>query len=433
MKITIFYVICYLVEAVILWQCSTYLFIPRHKFKIRFVVLCILYLILFGALLFESKWLNMTLYLFANFIFLNLHFRLKWHSVLFYSAMWAAVKWMCELTVYSIVERITPHFLQGEINFYNVIIFAIFNKIMFFFIIYILIHIVKELKKDNQHTKSSFLLVFFPLTAAFVMLTFVSISYAVTLFPYLDWMVTLSAVFLLVTNLLVFGINQYNQKKNTEFKEMQLLLQKAYDSAEYYEMLRLQNENQRILIHDIKKHLQSIHLLNEQKDHDRINAYIQHLMLSTDLKESVRLCDHEMLNSILCRYMRQCSNKQIAFNADIRSGTIDLIADDDLTSLFCNLLENAMEAAGSIPESFIEISTSKRDKISSVVITVVNSCRRNPFSSKNGNLVTNKSDKCVHGFGIKSIRKTVTKYHGDMRMYYNDDTLTFHTIITLKP
>lgn len=33
---------------------------------------------------------------------------------------------------------------------------------------------------------------------------------------------------------------------------MQLLLQKESDSAQYYEMMLSQNENQSILIHDIK-------------------------------------------------------------------------------------------------------------------------------------------------------------------------------------
>ncbi len=70
----------------------------------------------------------------------------------------------------------------------------------------------------------------------------------------------------------MFGINQYHQKKNEEFTQMQLLLQQESDSTEYYEMLRLQNENQRILIHDIKKHLQSVAMLNERKEHDKISA-----------------------------------------------------------------------------------------------------------------------------------------------------------------
>jgi sensor histidine kinase regulating citrate/malate metabolism len=264
------------------------------------------------------------------------------------------------------------------------------------------------------------------------MFTFINIGENTTLPPSLDWMITLSAVFLLAANLLMFGINQYNQKKNMEFTEMQLLLQQESDSARYYEMLRSQNENQRILIHDIKKHLQSIEMLNEQKEHNKISAYIQQLVLSSDLKESSRLCDHNMLNSILCRYMQQCTDSHITFHVDIRSGTTDFIADNDLTSLFCNLLDNAIAAAGSIPDSFIEINTSKREKTSFVVITVINSCRKNPFLRKDRQLRTDKTDKNRHGFGLKSIRKAVNKYHGNMQMYYNDDTLTFHTIITLK-
>lgn len=66
------------------------------------------------------------------------------------------------------------------------------------------------------------------------------------------------------------------------------------------------------------------------------------------------------------------------------------------------------------------------------MITVINSCKKDPFADKNGTLITSKFDKRRHGFGIKSIHKAVKKYCGDINMYYNDDTLTFHTIITLK-
>ena len=95
---------------------------------------------------------------------------------------------------------------------------------------------------------------------------------------------------------------------------MQLLLQKESDSVEYYEMMLSQNENQSILIHDIKKHLQSIKLLNEQKASDKINAYIQQLMESSDLKETVKICD------------------------------------------------NAVESAKNIPDSFIELTVQKKGK-----------------------------------------------------------------------
>lgn len=266
MQSTVCYLFSYLVEAIILWQYNSTLFDSKRPPKIRFAVLCGLYLTLFAASLLDSRWLNMTLYLLVNFVFLATQSNLKWYLALFHSAIIAAVMGMCELTSYSVFERFTPHFFAETGNFYNMIVFTVLSKISYFTIIYILIHLLKGQQKYNQqYDKSVFLLLFIPLTSIFVMLTFVYISDIYTLSPTLNWMIALGAVFLLAINLLVFGINQYNQKKNAEFTEMQLLLQKESDSAAYYEMLRSQYENQRILIHDIKKHLQSIDLLNEKR------------------------------------------------------------------------------------------------------------------------------------------------------------------------
>lgn len=127
--------------------------------------------------------------------------------------------------------------------------------------------------------------------------------------------------------------------------------------------------------------------------------------------------------------MQQCTDSHITFHADIRSGTTDFIADNDLTSLFCNLLDNAIAAASNIPDSFIEINTSKHEKTPFFVITVINSCRKNPFLCKDRQLTVNKNG---HGFGLKSIRKAVNKYHGDLQMYCSDDMLAFHAAIALK-
>lgn len=122
-------------------------------------------------------------------------------------------------------------------------------------------------KKTNQaqYDHSEVLLMLIPISSVFIMFTFLAIGETSSFLPPVDFMVTISAVFMLMVNLLVFGINQYNQKKSQEYTDMQLLLQKESDSIEYYEMMLSQNENQSILIHDIKKHLQSIKLLNEKK------------------------------------------------------------------------------------------------------------------------------------------------------------------------
>lgn len=423
----------FLTEAVILWQYASGLFAAKHTAKKKFIILCGLYFILFAASLFESKLVNIALYFLFNFVFLVTQYCLNTYSAFFHSSILASVMILCEVMVYYIIRYFSPHFFERGENFHFLVIFAIFSKLMFFTIIYIILHFLKGLQnRDERQDKSAFLLALIPVTSVFVMITFTKISDSCDLSPVLNQMLTLSAVFLLAINLLIFGIEQYNRKKSLDFTEMQLLLQRESDSARYYEMLLSQHENQSILIHDIKKHLQSINTLNDKMEHDKIREYIQGLMQSSDLKEVSRLCDHEMLNAILARYGRGCLDAHIAFHADIRSGIIDFIADADITSLFCNLLDNAMEAAGHSPDSFIEISVCKREKTPFIIITMINSSKENPFDEPGGRLATTKSNKHKHGFGIKSIQKIVTRYHGNMQMYYNQESLTFHTVITLK-
>ena len=43
-----------------------------------------------------------------------------------------------------------------------------------------------------------------------------------------------------------------------------------------------------------------------------------------------------------------------------------------------------------------------------------------------------KQNKERHGFGIKSINKVVQQYQGNLEMYYDITSGTFHTLITLK-
>ena len=153
---------------------------------------------------------------------------------------------------------------------------------------------------------------------------------------------------------------------------------------------------------------------------------------SSDLKETTKLCDHEMLNSILCRYQRHCNDKHIIFHTDIRSGTVQHIYPRDLTSLFCNLLENAVESAENIPDSFIELTVQKKENSPFLIIILINSCQNTPVYNPEGLPISHKSDNGRHGFGIKSIKKVVKQYHGNLQMYYDNDSGTFHTILTLK-
>lgn len=418
-------------EAVILWQYTSNLFTSSYGSKIRLALLSALYTILFLLSLLKQTGLNVVSFFVFNTVFLYVLFKLKLLLALFHSAIVTAIMGISEIAVLGIISRFFPHFLLETDA--GLVFYTVFSKIFFFAVIYLLIHLFKGKKlNQEQYGHSEILLMLIPVSSIFIIFTLLSIGETSTFAPPIDFLVTICAVFLLMVNLLVFGINQYNQKKSQEYADLQLLLQKESDSVEYYEMMLAQNENQSILIHDIKKHLQSIKLLNEKHDSDKINAYIQQLMESSDLRGTTNICDNEMLNAILCRYQRQCNDKHIHFHTDIRSGTVQYIYQHDLTSLFCNLLENAMESAENIPDSFIELTVQKKGNSPFVIIILINSCQNTPVYNQEGVPVSHKSDNGRHGFGIKSIKKVVKQYHGNLQMYYDNDSGTFHTIITLK-
>lgn len=235
----------------------------------------------------------------------------------------------------------------------------------------------------------------------------------------------------IISKLLYFLILQCVSIYIKQFLEMQLLLQKEYDTALYFDALHWQDEKQKILIHDIRKHLLSIAVLNKKGDTRKITAYIDQIIQSSDLQNPVRICDNNILNTILFHTRQQCKEYGISILTDIRSGCTDFLSEYDMTALFSNLLDNAVDAAKSIPESFIELSvTPHSDK--KIIITMVNSCRKDPFSKNGRRLNTTKKDKQRHGYGMKSIQRVISKYDGDSRFYFDEENDTFHAILILK-
>ncbi len=424
--------ITFILEAILIWQYADRLFTPKQSQLGRFLVLCALYIVLFFGFFFESPWINASLTLLVDFIFFATLYKIKWYTAFFHAVILLGIMSINELIVYNIIAFFSPGFFTSSFYWRNMILHTIFSKALSFIVIHILIYLLKGRRESSQpQGKSFYLLTLLPATTAFIVTILITINEAVSIPDSLQWMSWIGAIFMLAANVLVFILYWYEQKKSSEFSEMKLLLERESSSAEYYEMLLSQNENQRILIHDMKKHLQSISFLNQKQEQKEIDEYIRRLIDSYDLQQSSRLCDNEMLDMILHRYSQLCKDESIAFHADVRSGSTQFITNSDLTSLFCNLLDNALEASAGLPKAFIEMQMEARANTPFVTLTVRNSCLENPFSSDN-QLITHKSNKQRHGLGIKSIQKVVKQYGGEMGMYYDEKEQTFHTNILLR-
>ena len=434
MSYTVCFFFCILAEAIIIWLYSSSVFYAKKSPQIRICVLSIFYFILFLVSLTESKWLNVVSYLLLNFVFFYYMFQIRWIFAVFHSILITALMSTCEVVTYGIIKLSSPHFLEHGSDPSAMAMFGVLNKFIFLIVVYILSRfMIRYQKSKEQNNTSILLLVFIPLTSVFITLTITSISESYQLSSSLNNMLILSTVLMLISNLLIFIINQHDQLKHEEFTDLQLSLQKESSLASYYEMLSARDEDQRILIHDIKKHLNSVSILYSSGQQQKAESYIQELLQSPTLNTAPVVCDNNLLNSIIYKFKADSDQYNIDFKVDIRKNTLDYISDKDLTTIFCNLLENAVESAQKCSEPFIDLSVSLKDETDITVITLVNSCATNPISKK-GVLPTSSKANAYrhHGFGLKSIKKAIETYQGDIQMYYVDNTASLHTIITTR-
>ena len=94
-----------MIEAAILMQYSSSLFVRKKTLVTTLCALGITYLALFAVSLSNVKWLNLGLYLLLNFAFLVTQYQVKPYVAAFHSVLIAAVMSMCELVVYNLMER----------------------------------------------------------------------------------------------------------------------------------------------------------------------------------------------------------------------------------------------------------------------------------------------------------------------------------------
>ena len=429
----VYYGLVYFVEALIIWQYSTQMFSIKYR---KSGVLCLsitLYIIPFLLSLTENIWVNFLSFAITNFVFLFIAFHCTWYIALFHATIVTAIMSITEVLSSAIFSHLTYTFYQDSLVNQNLIVLATTSKLLYYFALQILVVFFAR-KKHNSYSLNveSSILILVPFMTSIVMITFGIINLTATPSSAIDILIGLSSFLLLMSNIVIFAVHNYTQEKNAKYIELQLQLQKEYDLTEYYKLLIEQHENQSILIHDIKKHLNSISLLNQQKDSEKIDLYIDQIIHSSDLQVSLQVSDNDILNAILSRYAQRCQVKRIDFRIDIRKQSIHFLETNDLTALICNLLDNAFEAACLQENSFIELHISHKENTPFTLLTLTNSCRTNPFSENDKKLISRKKNKLRHGYGVKSITRIVEKYNGDIQMYYDDETNTFHTVLTLK-
>ncbi len=240
-----------------------------------------------------------------------------------------------------------------------------------------------------------------------------------------DTMLTLLFLLCFIMSVLTFTIIFKLSRKAEEELEEKLWMQQL--EMEHKMNMDMTNvvETLRCLRHDMNNHIGALKGLVHACQYDDLKQYIDELYQDISPANEFVFAHNQTLSALLYNKTLDAKLKQISFEPVVSISDCD-IPDKDMCALLGNILDNAIEAAEKAEGSkFIELIICQKGNAYSIQCS--NTFRDTPVYI-NGNFISLKKDRELHGIGTKSIKAIVEKYGGTLSMTYSD---LFYVKITL--
>ncbi|MDO4615495.1 MAG: GHKL domain-containing protein [Lachnospiraceae bacterium] len=208
------------------------------------------------------------------------------------------------------------------------------------------------------------------------------------------------------------GLNEI--KKNRQ--QMESMYQNQYDS------MRTRIAEAKKVRHDMRHHFLALdQYLNDNKV-EEAKAYISQYYDAIPFEESLTYCDHYVTNALLTYYYQRAKQEAITLNIKVQLPQQLPFKDEDLTVVFGNLIENAVQATISSmreSEKFIPgIWIRANYDGSELMLTIENTTLHEAKKGEGDRYLSSKH--AGYGIGISSVRNIVDKYGGNFQIEQKD-------------
>lgn len=423
------YAFVFAAEALIAWLYYDYLFARKKGTATIFVMFGIGYLLLFAVYFLGITALNTVCFFAVNFFLPCYLYFCSPKTAILHSAFLSFVMTIAEVLIGLVMMAFVGDFAAYTYSVHAMIPMAIMSKLLYLLLALIGARVFSPHKFKNEEPRMMVLFCSLPILSALISVLVAYMSLHNNWDQSSEVIIIVSLLALLAVNLIFFLFYNLEEKMNREYLALQLSIQKEKADAAYYDAIQEQMENQRILIHDIRNHLQILGGLAQSSDCTQVSSYIEKLDATLSPMKPTRLCNDSVLNLVLLHYADECRKRGIDFICDIRENVASFMDAPSVTTLYGNLLSNAMESAEQSDEKTVEISVIRNVQQENIVISVINACDAAPIPGKNGIFQTRKANSEFHGIGLEGIQRVVHKYHGENTMYYDRENKRFHHII----
>ncbi|WP_077610978.1 sensor histidine kinase [Clostridium sp. Marseille-P2415] len=318
------------------------------------------------------------------------------------------------LTVCETVGVFTLEFILWKLGIHNIQAIMMesmeitFSK-LFVLIFYYLV-ISKLWRDDLTLTKPQFLveviIILFSIADLAVIISVISKITSNTEFILL----LINMAFMLFADLYFLYFARFAEKYNQLKVKLRLLEQQSLLQYEYYaEQEEKYNESVKIL-HDVNKHIKMIENMYQAKEEEIAITYTQEIsemLLPLALEEYT---NNPILNVLLNDKKKIANFHNIRFGLEVGSVDLSFMEPIEVTTVFGNLLDNAIEACDMVSQNkYIEMKLDRYNDF--IVVNISNSSM--PIEKWNHDKPVSRKGK-NHGIGLLNVENIIKKYNGCM-------------------
>ena len=225
-------------------------------------------------------------------------------------------------------------------------------------------------------------------------------------------------------------IIQFLYSKNTMYireleKENEFKIDKMKRQFQHYQSKLADEEKIKSIYHDMKNHLL---VLEGKESTPETKKMVKELYKKIENYEDYVHTGNDFLDVIIKDKVKVAKEKDIDFTVMIDFSEVDTIEALDISTIFGNGIDNAIEAVEKLPEDK-RVILIKAGKINDFISIVIENNYDEKVILKNNK--TTKKDTFLHGYGIQNIKNAVEKYKGTCIISKENGKFTLKILIPI--
>ncbi len=367
-----------------------------------------------------------SIFLFIYACLLNLSmFKEKTKKTFAYNALYIIVSVFADASAVLLCSVVTGNDFATITNDIKCVL--LFNSFYCMFMVIVWVIFISIIMKGHLETIKSKQLLLIGLFVLFAL--FVEYNFTIRINDISDVMIDLFILigFLIVSIYIVYFTGEIARAYKDKY-EYELMKNQSQLQLEHYIEMNNRYEKSRVVMHDIKKHLEVLKSLRSF-DSEQAKEYGNVIEKEVDLLFGGFQCSNRILSVIMSQKIFEAENLSIRVETKIEDILFESIDDLDLTAMFANLWDNAIEACRKLKteERFIRILIGRVNGFYVICFeNSFNGCVKKRFDS----IISTKESH--EGVGLSIIQASAEKYSGTFNVFNDDKTFKVEILLPIE-